>query len=64
VRVRAFRQLPFLWRYPLLEPAVAAAATLPLPYRPLDRAPWPARVNTFIRFAKEVMLLGTARRPS
>ena len=64
VQVRTFRQLPFLWRYPALEPAVAALAALPLPYRPLDAAPWPARVNTLVRFAKEVMLLGTARRPS
>jgi SAM-dependent methyltransferase len=64
VRVRTFRQLPFLWRYPLLTPAVSALAALPLPYRPLHRAPWPAAANTLLRFSKEVMLLGTATRPS
>jgi SAM-dependent methyltransferase len=64
VRVRPFRQLPFLWRHPVLEPAVAALAAVPLPYRPLHRAPWPPRANTLVRFSKEVMLLGTAARPS
>jgi SAM-dependent methyltransferase len=63
ISVRYFRQLPFLWRLPFLTAAVDVVRHLPLPYRPLDRAPWPARANTLIRFAKEVMLLGVARNP-
>lgn len=63
VSVRYFHQLPFLWRRPALGPLAALARALPLPYRPLDPAPWSPRVNTLIRFSKEVMLLGTGTRP-
>jgi SAM-dependent methyltransferase len=63
-RATHFRQLPFLWRYPVLRPVVAAVAALPLPYRPYRSAPWPNGVNKLVRFAKEVMLLGVARKPT
>lgn len=59
-----FRQLPFLWRWPVLSPLVAAFAALRLPYRPMDAVPWPESVNKFIRFAREPMLLAVARRPA
>jgi SAM-dependent methyltransferase len=60
VDVRYFRQLPALWSTPTLAPVAWATALLPLPYRPWDKAPWPEALNTWIRFSKEVMLLGTA----
>lgn len=63
VSVSYFYQLPFLWRYPFLKPFVWAVAALPLPYRPHTTAPWPEKVNKVIRFSKEVMLLGVAKRP-
>jgi SAM-dependent methyltransferase len=63
VDVRHFRQLPFLWRMPLLEPIVSFLSVLPVPYRPFQSAPWPHSLNTLIRFSKEVMLLGTGRKP-
>ena len=60
-----FHQLPFLWRRPRLRPVATAIRTLPLRYRPLDDdARWPPRLNTLIRFSKEVMLLGVGTRPS
>lgn len=64
VHVGYFRQLPFLWRLPWLRPLVRGVAALPLPYRPWASAPWwPDGVNKVIRFSKEVMLIGTARKP-
>lgn len=62
VKVSYFYQLPFLWRYPFLKPAVRALATLPLPYRPYQSAPWPDNLNKLIRFSKEVMLLGVGKK--
>lgn len=60
-----FHQLPFLWRRPWLHPAVAALRVVPLRYRPLDPdARWPQRLNTLVRFSKEVMLLGVGTRGS
>lgn len=55
-----FHQLPFLWKYPFLSPFIQLFAKLPLPYRPMYEAPWPEAVNKFIRFAREVMLVGVA----
>ena len=64
VSVQYFHQLPAVWRFPFLLPIVRAIAALPLRYRPFDPASrWPARLNTLIRFSKEVMLLGVARHP-
>jgi SAM-dependent methyltransferase len=63
VRVTYFRQLPFTWRHRWLTAPVAAFGRLPLPYRPLRDVPWPQGVNTLIRFAREVLLLGVARAP-
>ena len=63
VAMRHLRQLPFLWRYQWLEPLVALFSKIPLPYRPMHDVDWPLPVNKFIRFSKEVMILGVARRP-
>lgn len=63
-RVRHFYQLPVVWRVPALSLLVRLVAALPLRYRPFyPSARWPPRLNTLIRFSKEVMLLGVARCP-
>ena len=62
VTVDYFQQLPVLWAWPVLKPLAWLTALLPLPYRPWDRAPWPDGLNTWIRFSKEQMLLGTAQK--
>jgi SAM-dependent methyltransferase len=62
--VEHFRQLPFLWRLPVLTPVVAAIGRLPLPYRPYSEVRWPDGLNKLLRFSKEVMLMGIARKPA
>lgn len=64
VRVSHFRQLPFLWKHPGLTPVAWLFAILPLSYRPYQDARWGDGMNKLIRFSKEVMLLGTARKPA
>jgi len=61
--VTNFCQLPVLWHYPFLKPFFWTLAKLPLPYRPFFSAPWPEALNKLIRFSKEIMLLGVARKP-
>ena len=63
VEVSHFYQLPLLWDYPILKIFAALLAFLPLPFRPLDKAPWPDAVNKTIRFSKEVMLLAVTHKP-
>jgi SAM-dependent methyltransferase len=62
IRVTHFRQLPFLWKYPLFLPVAWFFSMMPLPYRPYQPAPWPDGLNKIIRFSKEVMLLGSAKK--
>lgn len=62
VRVDYLRQLPSVWAAPALLPLSWLTSLLPLPYRPWDRAPWPDGLNTWIRFSKELMLLGIGRK--
>jgi SAM-dependent methyltransferase len=64
VEVKLFWQLPFLWRRPWLFPFTRVVAFMPLRYRPWDRAPWPESLNKLIRFSKEAMLLGLAKKDS
>ena len=63
VSVRLFWQLPSLWKYPWLRGAIKGISLLPVPYRPWDQAPWPERLNTLIRFSKEIMLMGVGSQP-
>ena len=63
IEAKYFYQLPILWRKPFIKPIVWAVSKLPLPYRPYKDAPWSEGLNKFIRFSKEVMLLGIARKP-
>ncbi len=64
VQVSHFHQLPFTWRSPFLKLVAYFIAALPLPYRPINKAPWPESVNKLIRFSNEVMLLGVGIKPS
>lgn len=66
VTVRHFRQLPFLWKLPLLSVPVWFFSKLPLPYQPMYQMKWswPPEINKLIRFSKEVMLLGVGSRPA
>ena len=63
VRVEYFHQLPSLWAFPPLKVLAKATALLPLPYQPWDPACWPEALNKWIRFSKEIMLLGVATKP-
>jgi len=65
VEVTHFRQLPFLWRWPILKLPVALFSRLPLHYSPMhgQKKLWPAGIDNFIRFSKEAMLLARARKP-
>lgn len=35
---------------------------MPLPYRPIQSAPWPDGLNKIIRFTKDVMLIGVGTK--
>lgn len=65
IDVTHFRQLPFLWRWPILNVPVALFSKLPLRYSPMhgQRKRWPNGIDNFIRFSKEAMLLACARKP-
>lgn len=65
IEVTHFRQLPFLWRWPILSLPVALFSKLPLHYSPMhgQKKLWPAGFDNFIRFSKEAMLLASARKP-
>lgn len=63
IKVSNFYQLPLLWDYPVLKWLASAVAYLPIPYRPMDKAPWSDSVNKIIRFSNEVMLLAVAHKP-
>jgi len=65
VRVTHFRQLPAVWRMPVLNYFCQLIAALPIPFRPMDSfAPWPDALNKVIRFSNEVMLLAYAVKPT
>jgi SAM-dependent methyltransferase len=63
IKVEYFYQLPILWRWPLIRPIIWIISALPIGYRPYKKAIWPEQMNKFIRFSKEVMLLGVGKRP-
>ena len=65
VEVTHFRQLPFLWRWPILNLPVALFSKLPLRYHPMhgQKKRWPAGADKFIQISKEAMLLASARKP-
>ncbi len=62
VEVDYFYQLPLLWRQQWLMPFVKFLGMMPLPYRPIQSAPWPEGLNKIIRFTKDVMLIGVGTK--
>jgi len=53
VKVFKFRQLPILWKYPILNYVSAAIS----PFVPVRTK------NKFLRWSREIMLIGSARKP-
>ena len=66
VEVSYFYQLPFLWNYPYLKFLIQLIAKLPIPYRPMyegiSNIKLPEKVNTFVRFSKETMLVAVCQK--
>jgi len=64
VEVRYFRQLPFLWKMPVMTLPIWLFSKLPLPYAPMNEMPafWPQSINKLVRFSKEVMLIAVGQR--
>tara|TARA_R110002020_G_scaffold185624_1_gene383284 strand:- start:102 stop:827 length:726 start_codon:yes stop_codon:yes gene_type:complete len=64
VEVYYFYQLPILWKFPWLRVISKLLSYLPIPYSPLDKVPWKVsnKLNKYVRFSKEVMLLAVARK--
>ncbi len=62
VEVDYFYQLPLVWRQKWLMPFVRFLGMMPLPYRPIQSAPWPDGLNKIIRFTKDVMLIGVGTK--
>ena len=57
VKVLNFRQLPFVWRFPILKIFPKIIAKMPLRYSPMYDVKLPNSLNKLIRFSNEVMLL-------
>jgi SAM-dependent methyltransferase len=62
IKIYHFYQLPFLWKFKWLTPLVKAIALLPIPYSPMHDVIWPTKINKFIRFSNEVMLLAVGTK--
>ena len=65
INVEHFFQLPFVWERPYLKPMVKLFRKLPIPYKPNYETPLPVShwFNVLVRFSKEPMLFGIARKP-
>ena len=64
VEVYYFYQLPYLWKFPYLKIFSKLVSLLPIPHAPLNDVPWKvsSRLNKFVRFSKEVMLMAVAKK--
>ena len=64
VTVYYFYQLPILWKFPWLKIFSKLISCLPIPYNPLHKVPWGVsnKLNKYVRFSKEVMLLAVAKK--
>lgn len=62
VKVYHFYQLPFLWKYPWMKPIPKLIQKLPFRYKPMYDVRLPAKLNTFLRFSNEVMLLAVGKK--
>ena len=57
VKVLNFRQLPFVWKFPVLKIFTNIISKMPLRYSPMYDIKLPTSINKLIRFSNEVMLL-------
>jgi SAM-dependent methyltransferase len=57
VRVEYFYQLPFVWKSPLLKIIPKVISIFPIPFRPFKKSWLPNKINKFVRFSNEVMLI-------
>ncbi len=57
VSVINFRQLPFVWKFPILKLFTNFISKMPLRYSPMYDIELPNSINKLIRFSNEVMLL-------
>jgi hypothetical protein len=64
IQVSYFYQLPLIWKIPWLRYLSKLVALFPIPYAPLNDVPWSVsnRINKYVRFSKEVMLLAVAKK--
>jgi len=62
VDIKHFRQLPILWKYPLMMFLTEIIRFLPIPYSPQNQISYNSELNKFIRFSNEVMLLCVAKK--
>ena len=62
VEICNFRQLPLLWKYPLLTLLTEIIRKLPIPFKPQHQIYFSGSINKVIRFSNEVMLLCVARK--
>ena len=66
VKVEYFYQLPFTWQYPFLKFLPKLISFLKIPYHPMyeELIPFklPNKLNTVIRFSREVMLCSVMRK--
>lgn len=66
VKVEYFYQLPFTWRYSFLKLIPKLISLFNIPYHPMyeDLIPFklPNKLNTLVRFSREVMLYGVMRK--
>ena len=65
VSVKYFYQLPVLWKYPYLKFFSKIISGLKVPYHPmyeeLTSIKWPDKINNYIKFSREVMLIAEMR---
>ena len=62
IKVYHFYQLPFLWKYPWMKPIPKLIQNLPIRYKPMYDVQIPVKLNTFLRFSNEVMLLAVGKK--
>lgn len=64
--VNYFYQLPSTWKYPILKIIPKIISILKFPYKPMYEKMtfinWPNFINKYIRFSREVMLLGVFKK--
>lgn len=66
VKVEYFYQLPLIWKYPKMKIISSIVRKFPIPYSPMydgdTLIKWPDKLNKFIRFSNEVMILASCNK--